>query len=53
VESFNGKDYLLPDHFVTARNLGASSENKIHDDEVAAKYGYRGGLVPEKYSLME
>ncbi|MEE9611525.1 MAG: hypothetical protein V3W19_09745 [Desulfatiglandales bacterium] len=42
MDSFTGKDSFLPDYHVTARNLAASSENKIHDDEVAAKYGYRG-----------
>lgn len=31
---------------VTARNFSASSENKIHSDEVAKKYGFRGALVP-------
>ncbi|MEK6302995.1 MAG: MaoC family dehydratase [Acidobacteriota bacterium] len=31
---------------VRARNTSADSENKIHDDAVAAKYGFRGALVP-------
>jgi acyl dehydratase len=31
---------------VRARNTAADSENKIHDDRVAAAYGFRGGLVP-------
>jgi acyl dehydratase len=31
---------------VRARNTSADSENKIHDDSVAASYGFRGGLVP-------
>ncbi|MQA85845.1 MAG: hypothetical protein GEV03_14790 [Streptosporangiales bacterium] len=31
---------------VTARNPAAESENKIHDDTVARRYGFRGGLVP-------
>ena len=31
---------------VRARNTAAESENKIHDDSVAASYGFRGGLVP-------
>ncbi|SRR5579871_115542 len=31
---------------VQARNTAADSENKIHDDRVAAAYGFRGGLVP-------
>ena len=29
-----------------AHNTAAESENKIHDDRVAAAYGFRGGLVP-------
>src|SRR5207237_6278116 len=33
-------------HRVRAENTAADSENKIHDDRVAAKYGFRGGLVP-------
>lgn len=31
---------------VTARNLAADSSNKIHDDTVARRYGFAGGLVP-------
>ena len=31
---------------VRARNTSADSENKIHDDTIAASYGFRGGLVP-------
>jgi hypothetical protein len=31
---------------VQAHNTAAESENKIHDDRVAAAYGFRGGLVP-------
>ena len=31
---------------VRAVNTAADSENKIHDDCVAAAYGFRGGLVP-------
>ena len=31
---------------VIAHNTAADSENKIHDDRVAAEYGFRGGLVP-------
>jgi len=33
-------------HEVTARNDAETSENKIHDDDVAKQYGFRGGLVP-------
>src|SRR5580700_10392335 len=31
---------------VRAVNTAADSENQIHDDRVAAAYGFRGGLVP-------
>lgn len=31
---------------VCAHNTAPNSENKIHDDTVAAGYGFRGGLVP-------
>src|SRR5579863_1298210 len=31
---------------VQAHNTAADSENRIHDDRVAASYGFRGGLVP-------
>ena len=31
---------------VRARNTSAASENKIHDDTVAKRYGFGGGLVP-------
>jgi hypothetical protein len=31
---------------VRARNTSIDSENKIHDDTVATRYGFRGGLVP-------
>ena len=33
-------------HVVTARNPARASENRIHDDAVAQRYGFRGGLVP-------
>jgi acyl dehydratase len=36
----------LPDYRVKARNTSATSENKIHDDDIARRYGFRGGLVP-------
>jgi acyl dehydratase len=39
-------DDHLPPYRVRARNTSATSENKIHDDETAARYGFRGGLVP-------
>jgi hypothetical protein len=31
---------------IRAHNSAADSENQIHDDRVAAAYGFRGGLVP-------
>ena len=31
---------------VVARNFSAAHENKIHSDEIARKYGFRGALVP-------
>jgi hypothetical protein len=31
---------------VIARNYSEASENKIHDDDVARRYGFRGALVP-------
>src|SRR5215469_8553806 len=33
-------------HRVSAYNTSKCSENKIHDDTVARKYGFSGGLVP-------
>ena len=37
---------MLPIYRMRARNTSADSENKIHDDVIAARYGFRGGLVP-------
>jgi acyl dehydratase len=36
----------LPTHRLIAFNTATSSENKIHDDEVAGALGFGGGLVP-------
>lgn len=36
----------LEPYRVSAYNTAHDSENKIHDDEVARKYGFGGGLVP-------
>jgi hypothetical protein len=36
----------IADHVVTAYNTATASTNKIHDDAVAQRYGFRGGLVP-------
>jgi hypothetical protein len=37
---------LLPVSRLRAVNTAPDSENKMHDDRVAAQYGFRGGLVP-------
>ena len=39
---------------VQAVNLSLASENKIHDDDVARRFGFAGGLVPgvEVYAYM-
>jgi acyl dehydratase len=37
---------MLFTYRVRARNTSVESENKIHDDAIAASYGFRGGLVP-------
>jgi len=31
---------------VSAFNTAVASENKIHDDSIARRFGFRGGLVP-------
>jgi acyl dehydratase len=36
----------LSPYTVTAYNSSKDSENKIHDDTVASRFGFRGGLVP-------
>ena len=36
----------LAPYRVTAREPGEPFENKIHEDDVARAYGFRGGLVP-------
>ena len=36
----------MADYPIRARNVASHSENKIHDDTVAAQYGFQGGLVP-------
>ena len=33
-------------HRLTAFNTASESENKIHDDAVASRFGFTGGLVP-------
>jgi len=37
---------LLKTYRVSAYNTSKQSENKIHDDAVARRYGFSGGLVP-------
>ena len=37
---------LMRSHRVAAHNTATASANKIHDDEVARRYGFGGGLVP-------
>jgi acyl-coenzyme A thioesterase PaaI-like protein len=36
----------LPPHRLEAFNTSKESENKIHDDTVARRFGFAGGLVP-------
>src|SRR5690348_4786665 len=36
----------LEPHRIQAYNTSKHSENKIHDDAVARRYGFSGGLVP-------
>ena len=36
----------MTSYCVTAHNTSKQSENKIHDDAVARKFGFSGGLVP-------
>jgi acyl dehydratase len=36
----------LGEYRVKARNTSTDGENKIHDDAVARRYGFAGGLVP-------
>lgn len=37
---------MLPTYRLTAFNTAKASENKIHDNETAARFGFTGGLVP-------
>jgi acyl dehydratase len=37
---------LLPAYQVRTHNASAHSENRMHSDEVAAAYGFKGALVP-------
>jgi acyl dehydratase len=40
------RDSYLGPYRVEAFNASKESENKIHDDDVARRFGFRGGLVP-------
>jgi acyl dehydratase len=40
------QETTVDDHVLTAFNTATDSTNKIHDDDVAQQYGFRGGLVP-------
>lgn len=37
---------MIASHRVRAHNAATHSENKIHHDDVARRYGFEGGLVP-------
>ena len=37
---------MTTSYLVRARNAATASENKIHHDDVARRYGFTGGLVP-------
>jgi acyl dehydratase len=46
-QQIEGKPMTGPQTYrVSAYNTSIQSENKIHDDTVARKYGFSGGLVP-------
>lgn len=36
----------VSDYLTTARNFSVNTENRIHSDEVAARFGFEGALVP-------
>ena len=36
----------LEDVRVVPKNFSEASDNKMHSDDVAARYGFSGGLVP-------
>ena len=45
-EAHTSSQEALPEYHVKARNTSSSSENKIHDEQIAREYGFRGALVP-------
>src|SRR6056297_3217229 len=40
------KDAVMSTYQVTARNHAEASENRIHNDDIARRYGFEGALVP-------
>jgi hypothetical protein len=38
-------------HVVHARNWATTSANRIHSDDIASRYGFKGGLVPGVTSI--
>src|SRR6202012_2215634 len=44
-----GAGMTIETYRVSANNTSKLSENKIHDDSVARKFGFSGGLVPGVY----
>jgi hypothetical protein len=36
----------MPVHSAVARNFAEASENKIHSDDIARRFGFTGALVP-------
>jgi acyl dehydratase len=42
---YQGRSIMVT-HQVVARNYSEASENRIHNDDVAKKYGFQGALVP-------
>jgi len=46
ISDYKLKNSGMQTYRVRARNTSADSENKIHDDATALRFGFRGGLVP-------
>jgi hypothetical protein len=44
--AMSGSQMAEPSYRVQAFNSATHSENRMHDDAVAQKYGFSGGLVP-------
>ena len=45
-EAHTDSQERLPEYHIKARNTSSTSENKIHDEQIARQYGFRGALVP-------